>query len=70
MPELLQERCIPANIAGYTKHFINRDNDLYDKQQEGFAKVKKILGAGEQTPSENAAQIIIDLITENKNAHH
>ena len=70
VPELLQERCIPANIAGYTKHFINRDNDLYDKQQEGFAKVKTILGAGEQTPSENAAQIIIDLITENKNAHH
>ena len=67
VPELLQERCIPANIAGYITHFIQKDNNLYERQQEGFAKVKKIIGAGEQTPSENAAQIIIDLVAENKN---
>lgn len=65
VPELLQERCIAANIAGYIEHFIKKDNDLYERQQEGFAKVKKIIGAGEQTPSENAAQIIIDLVAEN-----
>ena len=67
VPELLQEQCVPANIASWINHLVNRDNDWYDRQQEGFAKVRKILGAGEQTPSETAARIILDLM--NKKQH-
>lgn len=62
VPELLQERCVAGNIASYIQHFINQDDDWYEKQKEGFAKVREILGQGEQKPSENAADIILSLI--------
>ena len=62
VPELLQERCVSGNIAAYIQHFINQDDDWYEKQKEGFAKVREILGQGEQKPSENAADIILSLI--------
>lgn len=62
VPELLQERCVAGNIASYIQHFINQDDDWYEKQKEGFAKVREILGQGEQKPSENAADIILNLI--------
>ncbi len=62
VPELLQERCVSGNIAAYINHFIRRDDEWYEKQMDGFAKVRKILGQGEQTPSENAADIILKLI--------
>ena len=62
VPELLQERCVAGNIASYIQHFINQDDDWYEKQKKGFAKVREILGQGEQKPSENAADIILSLI--------
>ena len=46
VPELLQERCVSGNIAAYIQHFINQDDDWYEKQKEGFAKVREILGQG------------------------
>lgn len=61
IPELLQERCIPVNILSYMKNILSH-GDWYDKQMEGFAKVRRILGMGEQTPSENAADAIFNLI--------
>lgn len=66
VPELIQERCIAGNISGHIMHFICQDDDWYEKQMEGFAKVREILGQGESTPSENAAQIILNLINEKK----
>lgn len=61
IPELLQERCIPVNILSYMKNILSH-GDWYDKQMEGFEKVRRILGMGEQTPSENAADAIFNLI--------
>lgn len=61
IPELLQERCIPVNILSYMKNILSH-GDWYDKQMEGFEKVRRILGMGEQTPSENAADAIFKLI--------
>lgn len=66
VPELLQERCVPGNIAACINHFINQDDEWYERQMEGFAKVREILGQGIQTPSENAADIILNLIREQK----
>ena len=60
IPELLQERCIPANILSYMKNILEH-RDWYEKQKEGFKKVRAILGVGEQTPSENAADVILKL---------
>ena len=61
IPELLQERCISGNILSYMKNILEH-GDWYDKQKEGFRKVRAILGMGEQTPSENAADVILSLI--------
>ncbi len=66
VPELLQERCVPGNIAACVNHFIRQDDEWYERQMEGFAKVREILGQGVQTPSENAADIILNLIREQK----
>lgn len=61
VPELLQNDCNPENIVFYMEQFLQH-NGIYAKQNEGFAKVRKILGMGEQTPSDNAAKTIIDVI--------
>lgn len=61
VPELLQNDCNPENIVFYMEQFLQY-NGIYAKQNEGFAKVRKILGMGEQTPSDNAAKTIIDVI--------
>ena len=36
--------------------------DLYERQMEGFDKVKEILSQGRQTPSENASDVVLELI--------
>ena len=65
VPELLQEQCVPGNICRYLKQFLAHD-DLYDRQAEGFIKVREILGLGEQTPSENACDVVLNLIHQKK----
>lgn len=58
IPELLQERCVTSNICMYLRELLNH-GDLYEKQICGFRKVREVLGMSEQTPSENAADVII-----------
>lgn len=65
VPELLQENCTKEKILYYVNQLLSKE-DLYQKQMDGFQKVKQILGVGEQTPSANAADIIFRLINENK----
>ena len=61
IPELLQERCVKGNIRSYILELL-RQGDLYHRQMDGFVKVRKILGQGEQTPSQNACDVILDLV--------
>ena len=63
VPELLQENCTKEKILYYVNRFLKKD-DLYEKQMEGFEKVRQILGVAEQTPSANAADIIFKIIKE------
>ncbi len=63
VPELLQERCDASNIEHYILSLLSK-GDLYEKQQSGFAKIKQILSAGDQTPSENACDVILQQIKE------
>ncbi len=65
IPELLQERCVRSNIKKYTLDLLNK-TELYDRQKEGFIKVQKILGKGEQTPSQNACDVVLNLIQTKK----
>lgn len=66
VPELLQERCVAGNLCHYTREFLHQ-GPLYDKQQAAFGKIREILGHGEQTPSENAADILLDMIKNKQN---
>lgn len=61
IPELLQERCRPGNICQYVEQLLEQ-GELYEKQMHGFDKVRRTLGCGVQTPSENASDIILSLI--------
>lgn len=65
VPELLQEQCVPGNICRYMKEFLAQ-GDLYERQMQGFDKVREILGLGEQTPSENACDAVLKLIEKRK----
>ena len=65
IPELLQERCCVSNICLYTQGLLKHD-DWYDKQMDGFKKVRSLLGMGEQTPSERACDIVCRLIEKNR----
>lgn len=61
VPELLQENCSKEKILYYMNEFIKK-GDVYERQMEGFEKLKSVLGFGEQTPSANACDIILKLI--------
>lgn len=63
VPELLQERCVSGNIKSYIDQILRR-GDLLERQNEGFKKVREVLGFGEQTPSETAAQIVLKIVAE------
>ncbi len=61
IPELLQENCNQEKILYYIDELLKKQS-LYERQKEGFIKVKETLGLGEQTPSANACDVIFDLI--------
>lgn len=65
VPELLQTACNPDNILQYLEQFLDK-NILYRRQMENFAKLRQLLGLGEQTPSDNAAAAIIKMLKNRK----
>lgn len=65
VPELLQTACNPDNIVQYLEQFLSQ-NALYRRQMENFAKLRQLLGLGEQTPSDNAAVAIIKMLKSRK----
>lgn len=65
VPELLQNDCNIGKLMYYAEEFLKKGS-LYERQIEGFAKVKEILGLGEQSPSANAADVILKLIADKK----
>jgi len=65
VPELLQQQCVAGNIVRYIEELLER-KELYRRQMDGFAKVKQILSNGSQTPSDNAADFVLELIERHK----
>lgn len=61
VPELLQEDCNIDKLLYYAEEFLKKGS-LYERQIEGFAKVRKVLGLGEQTPSANACDVILKIV--------
>ena len=66
VPELLQQDCSPDNILQYVEKFLSQ-NQPFGRQMEGFEQVRKLLGMGEQTPSDNAAKSVLNLIRHDEN---
>lgn len=62
IPEFLQFTCTPENLEKTILKLLDKDSDLYKNQMKGIEEVKKILGVGEQTPSEKASDVIVDII--------
>lgn len=58
VPELLQDKCTPENIVHEIQELL-KNGQSYEKQMEGFNEVKEYLANGKQTPSQNAADIIL-----------
>ena len=65
VPELLQEDCNREKIIYYVEQFLKR-KPIYKAQMEGFEKVRKLLGMGRQTPSDNASRVIMEMIKAKK----
>ena len=61
VPELLQQDCCVEKSMYYVEQFM-KHKPVYNQQMDGFEKVRKLLGMGEQTPSDNAAEAIIKTI--------
>lgn len=62
VPELLQEQCTANIITNKTLELLSK-GDLYEREMEGLAKVKDTLSNGAQTPSENAADFILEMVS-------
>ncbi len=65
VPELLQEDCNADKIIYYVEQFV-KHKPIYKKQIDGFEKVRKLLGMGQQTPSDNACKTILQIIKSRK----
>ncbi len=65
VPELLQENCSVEKILYYVEQFTKR-KPIYNKQMQGFEQVRKLLGMGRQTPSDNASMAIMKVIKSHK----
>lgn len=66
IPELLQEHCTADEITANMEELLGQ-GELYQKQMDGFEEVRKTLSNGKQTPSENAADFILEFISRRKN---
>ena len=62
IPELLQEDCTKENLLNVAEDLLNPNSDLCQREQQGFVKLRQVLGVGVQKPSERAAEIILQSI--------
>ncbi len=61
IPELLQHDCTPQNIADHIDELLAHAQ-VYQKQMQGFDDIKQYLSNGNDTPSNQAAAVILKAI--------
>jgi lipid-A-disaccharide synthase len=61
IPEFLQSRCTPENLAEPLADILG-DTPARTRQIDAFKRLEAILGAGNIAPSKRAAQAVLDLI--------
>jgi len=62
VPEFLQTQCTGPNLAGALAEII-ADTPARRRQQEAFKRLDGILAIGDETPSERAAEAVLDLLS-------
>jgi lipid-A-disaccharide synthase len=61
VPEFLQSRCTPENLAGAVEHLF-RDADARAAQVEAMKEFGRRLGEGDEPPSLRAARVLLDFV--------
>ncbi|MBR4106441.1 MAG: lipid-A-disaccharide synthase [Alphaproteobacteria bacterium] len=61
VPELLQHDCTPQNIAEHIEELLAH-SQAYQKQMQSFDDIKQYLSNGNETPSSQAAAVILKAI--------
>ncbi|ABE62523.1 lipid-A-disaccharide synthase [Nitrobacter hamburgensis X14] len=59
IPEFLQENCTPENLAPALREILT-DSPLRRRQLKAFAKLDAIMATGQHSPSERAADIVLE----------
>lgn len=59
VPEFLQENCTPENLAS-ALHDVLTDSPARQRQVDAFFKLDTIMSTGERSPSERAADIVLE----------
>jgi lipid-A-disaccharide synthase len=62
VPEFLQTRCTAANLGAALSEVL-ADTPGRQRQEQAFARLDAILGTHERTPSERAADAVLDLLS-------
>ncbi|MFD1624340.1 lipid-A-disaccharide synthase [Azospirillum griseum] len=66
VPELLQEECRPDRLADALGRLLD-DPQARQAQIDGVAEVARWLGQGDVPPSERAARVVLDLVSQHPN---
>ena len=59
IPEFIQENCTPENLASALREIL-ADLPARQRQLEAFAKLDAIMATGQRSPSEHAADIVLE----------
>ena len=59
IPEFIQENCTPENLALALRDVLT-DSQMRQRQLKAFAKLDSIMATGQRSPSERAADIVLE----------
>ncbi len=67
IPEFIQENCTPENLASALREIL-ADSPARQRQLEAFAKLDAIMATGQRSPSERAADIVLETMRGSRGA--
>ncbi|GEC15996.1 lipid-A-disaccharide synthase [Nitrobacter winogradskyi] len=65
IPEFLQEDCVPGKLAPALQEILT-DSPMRRRQLKAFARLDTIMATGQRSPSERAADIVIEVMRESR----
>lgn len=65
IPEFLQEDCVPGKLAPALREVLT-NSPMRQRQLAAFARLDSIMATGQRSPSERAAEIVIEVMRESR----